>query len=260
MQSGFYSWRCWLVVGLLFVGVVQAQPVTESVDRFELNYSNMRIRFYGEATADFSQKGFEEAEKIATDDGLLYALNSLAKIRTQKGLKSENPVMLANELTKQAYVANTIYFTDGKVRVELESSLPKALDNGYGEFNGEEPKAPASDATAILIQIEGIKIPLMEAEIRSPEGELLYSPKNIAKSAYRKQMLGRWFFKNSSELKAYAGQTPVVVDAKAESGKSLVLAKDTWEKLKLEHPRLLEEAKIAYVLPPPPKSSAKAKM
>jgi hypothetical protein len=249
-----------LVLASLSTWGVHAQPVTEVVDRFELNYSTMRIRFYGEANADFSQKGFEGLEKTATDDGLLYALTSLAKVRVQKGLQADNPGDIANELTKQAFVANTIYFTDGRVRVELESSLAKALDRGLNEFNGEEPKASASDSTSILIQVEGIKVPILNSEIRSSEGELLYSPLNVAKSAYKKQMVGRWFFKNSTELKSYIGVKPVLIEAKAEPGKSLVVSKESWEKLKAEHPRLIEEAKLAFVLPLPPKSANKSGM
>ena len=249
-----------LVLGLLSSWAAEAQPVTETVDRFELNYSTMRIRFYGEATADFSQKGFEGAEKTATDDGLLYALTSLGKVRSQKGLKTDNPTAIAGELTKQAFVANTIYFTDGKVRVELESSLQKALDSGISDFNGEEPKATASDATAVQIQIDGLKAPLLHAEIRSPEGDVLYSSKDVSKSAYKKQMVGRWFFKNSSELRSWVGPKPLVIEATAEAGKAVIVTKEAWDKIKADHPRLLEEARLAFVLPSPPKSANKTNL
>ncbi len=236
----------------------RAQPVTEQIDRFELNWSTMRIRFYGESMVDFSQKGFEGAERVATDDGLMYALSALSKVRNQKGLKDNNAAAIANELTKQAFVYNTIYFTDGRVRVELDSSLPKAFDMGFNEFLADEPKAAASDGSAVVVLISGLKIPLLQTEIRSTDGELLYSPKDIAKSAYRKQLGGRWFFKNSGELKSYVGSNPVHIDAVAEGDKSLIVTKESWNKLRAEHPRLLEEAKLAFVIPGPPKGSAKS--
>ena len=238
-----------MVLGLGSPG--KAQPVIEQIDRFELNYSTMRIRYYGEATVDFSEKGFEGAEKIATEDGLVYALSALAQVRTQKGLNQEASEAIAHDLTKTSYVYNTTYFTDGRVRVELDSSLPKALDRGTREFASEEPKAEPSDGSAIVLQISGLKVPLWQFDVRSVDGELLYSAKDVAKSAYRKQSLGRWFYKNSGELKSFAGPKPIEIDAVAEGDKTLVVTKDSWTKLRTEHPRLVEEAKLAFVIPGP---------
>jgi hypothetical protein len=240
-----------LAMSLGLTSFANAQPVTEQIDRFELNYSTMRIRFYGEAVVDFAQKGFEGAEKIATDDGLMYALSALAKVRAHKGLNEEASAALAEELTKTAYVYNTTYFTDGRVRVELDSSMPKAMDPGVTNFAGEDPSAQASEGSAVVININGLKAPLLQTEIRSTDGELLFSAKDVAKSAYKKQMMGRWFFKKSGELKSYAGSKPVEIEAVAEGDKTLIVTKESWTKLKTEHPRLLEEAKLAFVIPGP---------
>lgn len=224
-----------------------AAPVVEQIDRFELNWSTMRIRFFGEATVDFTAKGFEGAEKAATEDGLRYALASLDKVREQKGLTSAVP--MAKELTKQAFVAHTVYFTDGRIRVELESSLPKALDFPMEAFVREEPAASPSEATSILVQVNGAKQALFPFDIRCTDGELMYSPRDVAKTAFKKQMVGRWFYRNSPELKSFQGANPVTIDAVAEGGKTLIVTKESWNKLKAEHPRLLEEAKIAYIIP-----------
>jgi hypothetical protein len=240
-----------LATGLGLTSIGNAQPVTEQIDRFELNYSTMRIRFYGEATVDFAAKGFEGAEKVAVDDGLVYVLSALAKVRAEKGLNEEASAALASELTRSAYVYNTTYFTDGRVRVELDSSLSRALDAGVNDFASEEPSAEPSEGSAVVVQISGLKTPLLQTEIRSTDGELLFSPKNVAKSAYRKQLSGRWFYKNSGELKSYAGPKPVEINAVAEGDKTLIVTKDSWTRLKAEHPRLLEEAKLAFVIAGP---------
>ncbi|WP_141736581.1 hypothetical protein [Oligoflexus tunisiensis] len=240
-----------LATGLGLTSVGQAQPVTEQIDRFELNYSTMRIRFYGEATVDFAEKGFEGAEKVAVEDGLMYVLSALSKARAQKGLNEEASAALASELTRSAYVYNTTYFTDGRVRVELDSSLSRAMDFGVSEFASEEPKSEPSEGSAIVVQISGLKVPLLQTEIRSTDGELLFSPKDVARSAYKKQLAGRWFFKNSGELKSYAGPKPIEINAVAEGDKTLIVTKDSWSKLKADHPRLLEEAKLAFVIAGP---------
>lgn len=261
MGRGFCLLSLLAGASLISMPTARALPVTEQIDRFELNWSTMRIRFYGEATVDFAQKGFEGAEKVATDEGLMYVLSSLNKVRNQKGLKDNSNSAIAHEVTKQAFVYNTVYFTDGRIRVELDSSLPKAFDAGLSDFLAEEPQSQATgDASAVILQITGLKGPLLQTEIRSTDGELLYSHKNIAKSAYKKQLAGRWFFKNSLELKSYAGTNPVMIDAVAEGDKGLVVMKDQWNKLKAEHPRLLEEAKLAFVIPGPAKGSSKGNM
>jgi|GEM_PF-2292461 len=251
-----------LLIGMGLVPAMGAQalPVTEQIDRFELNWSTMRIRFYGEATVDFSQRGFEGAEKVATDDGLMYVLSALSKIRTQKGLTDNNAASIANELTTQVFVYNTIYYTDGRVRVELDISLPKAFDIGFNEFIADEPKAESSSGSAVVVLISGLKTALVQMEIRDTDGVLLYSPKDIAKSAFKKQMAGRWFFKNSSELKSYIGANPVEIEAVAEGDKTLIVTKSSWSKLKAEHPRLLEEAKLAFVISGPPKNTKSSSM
>ena len=233
-----------------------AAPVIETYDRFELNWSNMRIKFFGEATADFAQKGFDGAEKLATDDGLLYALRQVPKVRQEKGLPADAPASIANQVTKQAFVSNTTYFADGRVRVELESSLAKALEPDVSEFKADEPTAEPTQATAVIVTIKGSKGPGLISEIRSPDGEVLFSAKDIARSAYRRQLTGRWFFRSSPELRNFGGDQPVEVEAVWQNG-SIALDKETWSKIRAAHPRLLEEAKLAFVLPAPPKASSR---
>ena len=105
-----------------------AQPVVEAYDRFEMNWSNMRLRYFGESAS--SGKNLDLAEKEATDQGLLYALANIPKIRGEKGVSLENAGDIAHAVSKQSFIFNTVYFSNGKVRVELESSLALALDPG----------------------------------------------------------------------------------------------------------------------------------
>lgn len=259
MMMGF---RSGLVLAAFASQAVQAQPVTEQIDRVELNWSTMRIRFYGEATADFAQKGFGDAERAATEEGLLYALGSIPRVRSEKGLKNSSDAKqdtIAHELTKQTYVVNTTYFSDGKVRVDLEGNLPKALELLEVTFKSDEPQASVSAGTSVLVQLPQTRAPLFLPVVTSPEGEILYAPSEVAQSAFKKNMTGRWFYDKSPELKSFSGALPLTLEAKAEAGK-IVVDKEEWLKIKAEHPRLLEEAKVGFVLPAVAKATSKARL
>jgi hypothetical protein len=245
----------WVLPLFLSSGNLVAQPVIESLDRFELNWSTMRIRFYGEAMAEFSGKGFAGAEKAAVEDGVLYALTSIANVRSGKGL-APGYKNLANDLTKHAYVYNMTYFGDGKVRADLEGNLVRALDLGIQNFHSEEPQSEPSEGTSILINVNGLKGPRMLSSIYSEEGELLHDGSYVSKSAFRKNGLGRWFFRNSSEVKTFSGTNPISLDGTFAGGR-LVVKKEAWEEVKKNHPRLIEESKVAYILPGGLRTSSK---
>lgn len=232
-----------------------AQPVVESYERFELNWSTMRLRFFGEAAVGTDTDAYDAAEKVAIEDGLQYALNQLTRMRQQEGVESssegDNPSsQVAHELTKQAYVVNTTYYGDGRIRVDLEGQMSKAFESAATKdgFRLDEPTAKSSDASALVLEIKDSQGPQLIREIVSPTGEVLYSPRDVARSAYRKNMLGRWFYQSSFELKNFSGKTPLVIEASASEGK-LVLSKDSWTSILEQHPRLIQEAKVAFVLP-----------
>jgi hypothetical protein len=65
-----WLFSCGLV---LSSGLAGAAPVVETLDRLEINWSTLRIRFYGEASSLASQEeALKSAEKKAWQDGLAY--------------------------------------------------------------------------------------------------------------------------------------------------------------------------------------------
>ncbi|MBC7660136.1 MAG: hypothetical protein H7249_10540 [Chitinophagaceae bacterium] len=239
-----------LVVLSLCAHELSAQPVVEAYDRFEMNWSNMRLRYFGESGA---AKNLDVAEKEATDQGLLYALANIPKIRGEKGVSVENAENIAHAVSKQSYVFNTIYFSNGKVRVELDGSLALALDPGrkpYVKSSEGEAEAAADSETGsgVVIQVKGAKGPQLIGEIHDSGGDLVYSSQDVSPDAYRKNLIGRWFYKNSSELKSFAGGKPLTVEAEYRDGK-LVVDKEAWAQVKKFTPKLLNEGRVAFVLP-----------
>jgi len=243
---------CALYVVALSLGAheLSAQPVVESFDRFEMNWSNMRLRYFGESTAN---KNLDVAEKEATDQGLLYALANVPKIRGEKGVSVDNAENIAHAVSKQSYVFNTVYFSNGKVRVELESSLALALDPGRKPYvsRPEETMAEgeaAPSGSGVVIEVKGLKTPQLVSEIHDNTGELVYSSQDVSPDAYKKQLIGRWFYKNSSELRGFAGGEPLKVEADFRDGK-LVVDKEAWNQVRRSTSKLLGEGRVAFVLP-----------
>lgn len=243
-------WFALYVVALsLGAHELSAQPVVESYDRFEMNWSNMRLRYFGESSVN---KNLDVAEKEATDQGLLYALANVPKIRGEKGVSVENAESIAHAVSKQSFVFNTVYFSNGKVRVELESSLALALDPGRKPFVSR-PEAEGGDEGAaagsgVVIEVKGLSAPQLVSEIHDSAGELVYSSQDVSPDAYKKQLIGRWFYKNSSELRGFAGSEPLKVEADFKDGK-LVVDKDAWNQVRKSTSKLLGEGRVAFVLP-----------
>ncbi len=234
------------IISACWTAIVTAAPVIESFDRFELNWTSMKIRFYGESTVASSNKGYSEAEKAAIEDGILYALTSLTNVRAEKGL-GQGYKNLPNDFTKQSYLFNTSYYADGRVRTEMESSLVKALDLGGQNYLAEDQQSQPTDATAVLVNVRGLKGPRMLSGIYSTDGELLHDSGGVMKASYRKNALGKWFYRNSGELKAFSGANASTIEGQYSGGRLLVNKAD-WDNVKKTHQKLLEESKVAFIL------------
>ena len=226
---------------------LSAQPVVETFDRFEMNWSTMRLRYFGESS---KAKTLDAAEKEATDEGLLYALSSVPKIRSEKGAPSDNANDIASAISKQSYAYNTIYFSGGKVRVELDSSLALALDPGRRPYVPRSVDSTDSSAngTSVVLEVSGLGGPTLIKEIYTNDGEMAYSSQDISPEAYRKTLTGRWFYKNSPELKNFAGADPIRIKATFQNG-MLVVDQAAWETARLNAPKSLADGRVAFVLP-----------
>ena len=83
---------------LLLLSFTSAQafsaPVIQKADRAELNWTTMKIRFYGEA--ELSKLSFIDSEKQAIQEGLDYIFKQLPKIR-KKSLKLLKLMVIINK-------------------------------------------------------------------------------------------------------------------------------------------------------------------
>ena len=113
---------------LLLATPCPAAELEPLYDRVQLNWDTMRIKFYGETSRQDSAK---QSEEQAIKEGLAYIVEALPSIRLAnlegQYIGAEFSRRVAKKVSRQTYSSKTIYFSDGRVRVDLESSLPKAL-------------------------------------------------------------------------------------------------------------------------------------
>lgn len=235
-----------LFVALLVFGTghAKAAPVIETVGRAELNWSNHKIRFYGEAKAD-SDEALRVTERRAWSDGLAYAAQVV------KELNGDDAKEMAQQVSTSTISVKTSYYADGTVRVLLENALPKALANNGLRFRQKEAMEPgATSHTGVLLVTDQTMKPQATYQVVDEAGAVLFDVHDMAATAFRKNLMGRWFKRPSpEELSEAVGKTPVEVKVRAKAPGVFVVAKADWEQAVGGHGSLLTNGLIAVALP-----------
>lgn len=246
----------------LFSASAFAASVVETTDRLEVNWSTLRVRFYGEATTgatDIAGDGLKSAEKRAWHDGLSYVSDAVRNLNISA---NEGYVASPEKLTEYAREAasqvskatssyNTTYFADGTVRVHLESVLPKALEAAGLRFRQKEALAPAmTQFTGVVLKTDKTVKPRALYQVVDETGAVLYDVHDMAEEAYKRNLMGRWFKRPSSgELAEAVGKNPLTLEAKALDGGKFQVRRDSWEKALEGHKALLVNGTVAVALP-----------
>jgi len=245
---------------LVMSGAAPASPIVETQDRLEVNWATMRMRFFGQASADStSEDGFRVAEKKAWQDGLSYVSDAVRNLNIHTNEKlTENPERLSEDAREAArlvststYSYNTTYFGDGAVRVHLENSLPKAFETSGLRFRQKEALEPSMIAyTGIVFDSDKAVKPTALYQVRDESGDILFSVQDMAEAGFRKNLMGRWF-KNptAAELTEAIGKSPLRLPAKAESPGVFVISRREWERAIQGHQALLVNGSIAIAIP-----------
>ena len=240
-----------LLLLTLYSGSAIAAPVVEKLDRVELNWTTFKIRFHGES--ELKSGKFIEAEKAAIQNGLSYIYSQIPEIRK----KSFKPLKLdgdhdqaALELTKRTYPIQTNLDKEGKIMVELESSLVTALKPLVDHKESTKHESDAQSAhSGIVIKINGDFIPKPVYKLVNEKGDLLYSHQDVLEEAFEKNFMGK-FVKGFSkyEVQSLVGSKPLVIDATVDAGGSLKVNNSIWNEVIRVDSSLIREAKILLVL------------
>jgi len=252
-KSGAQKASIWLLMTFLGEGVCFA-VVKYTQDRIEINWSQMRVRYHGQASgSSLTGENYQTTAERALQEGLSYLVQTFpATIAKLDGSSSADEVrQIAHRIASSSYIAQTTYFASGAVRVDLESNLARALAGGEGSFRKEKAEELATTHTAIVIQLNQVISPTASYEVvDEASGEVLFEKADVAREEYEKNLMGRWFVDNRArEFRAYTGGQPVTITAKVSGSGKLSVSQQEWNEIVQLNPGLLESAKVAIVTP-----------
>ncbi|MBQ48440.1 MAG: hypothetical protein CMP10_13565 [Zetaproteobacteria bacterium] len=221
--------------------------------RVEVNWSSMKIKYYGESQVEADAVSYQEAEKRAWQNGLDYINEVMPEIRSSFGISlSSDPEAVAAQNTlvsRSSYSVDTRYFNDGKIRVYLESSLGRALQSPILKLSAKPEKFEAKNS-GLIIKLDG-GVVSETYKIINQNNDILFSTEDVSKQAFLRNMMGRWFVKDKGRaFSRSVGPDPVAVGGVLVK-KGLIRVDDSEWKSSLEgNQGLLHGAKVALVLKP----------
>lgn len=250
------------LVGVLAFGATEiiAAPVIETTDRLEINWSTLRIRFYGEAKMgmDLTGEGYQGLEKRAWRDGVTYAGDAVRNlnIAANAGASgsqdkiSDDAKQAAKAFTQSIYSVSTTYYGDGTVRVLLESTLPKALGPAGIRFRQREASDPAmTQYTGLLLKLDRSMRPKAVFQVVDESGAVVHDVHDMAQEAFGRNLMARWFRNpTAAEIAEVVGSSPLQLNARVEN-EHLVVERSAWDQAIEGHRSLLVNGAVAIAIP-----------
>jgi len=263
MRTSALVRRCLLVCVSLAatVPVAAAAPIVETSDRLEINWSNLKLRYYGEASATdaLAGDGFKAAEKHAWQNGLTYATEAVRELHAKTyGTLQSDPDKLADEARQAAHrftasstSYDTTYYGDGTVRVHLESQLPQALATSAIHFHQKDANEPAmTQYTGLVLAADKSVKPTAIYQVVDETGAVLFDVKDMAQEAFQRHLMGRWYRRpTTAELADAVGQRPVTLAVVAAGDGHFVAKRADWEQALEGQRSLLVNGLVAISLP-----------
>ncbi|MCB9229891.1 MAG: hypothetical protein H6618_09790 [Deltaproteobacteria bacterium] len=252
------------VLALVFpmIRVAYGKPYVESLGQIEFDWSRMRLRFYGEYQPQPMEKNvdYAQARAKAVGNGLMMARDKIAEYHRQHLLSLGENADVAGEsglsggerTAKASWVASSEYFPDGSVRVQMESVLSRALLKQSLNLPVQTPPEVPADSrfTGLLLRCSQATAPVAFYRITDESGQLLFSIRDVASSAYEKNLMGRWFTDpGAQELSQLLGPRPASLDVTFLEKGHFRVHRAAWDQMMEGQRHLLERAQIVIALP-----------
>lgn len=245
---------------LLLFGGFFALPVNYSygvvmdrIERVEMDWSKMRIRYYGKFSAvSLAGSSYEEASDRALQEGLLYLVKHLPDIRAQRlgQNRTDQDVEMAHRVASSTFISNTTYFANGGVRVDLESNLARAMADTGEDFSLDKAEGLPAKHSAVVIKLNQAVAPRPVYQVvDQATGQRLFHVGDIAREDFERNLMGRWFDSDKGrDFRSYVGAEPTVIAAEWGTEGQIRVNKTAWQQIQQENPGLLASAQIAIVL------------
>ena len=252
-----------LIFGSIILGssLAFSSPVVEVYDRFEMNWGSLRVKFFGESRSDgANQAGYQEKQQMAWGDGLAYVSNKISDVRKTKecwdtGIEPEkNEAERAFDgVSKSTYSTLTTYFGEGSIRIQMESSLTKALFPAAVDLDNSEPGSTEGvKHTGVILEISEKKqvSPCPTYTLVDESGEVLFDSKRVWKAVFEKNFMARWYQKPSkNEVRRYVGDNPLKIPVTVDDRGRFSIDRVVWEQVLVGNEPLLSGAKVLIASP-----------
>jgi hypothetical protein len=254
------------VASLLWSFSCLAVPVVQKKDRLELDWGNLKLRFYGVYTPTKDEHSTVESSTAkAINEGLSYAKKAIeqnySEFLNQKNRPDNGNKKSPNEETKNAgeslvrasYQYHIEYFANGAVKVHFESALQKMYQSdSLTVFKAPSP-VPVEEGngfSGLVLRSNKAIEPSPFLKIIDESGNVLFSAADMDKEAFKKNFMGRWLINpKREELTKIVGAKPVSLTVTHDSQGSFVVQRVAWAEAMQDSRSALVNGRIAVVLP-----------
>lgn len=238
--------------------IIKADSVVQQIDRMDLDWGALKVRFFGTFTPATNQDDYKIVEQNALNEGLLYARDAVVKVHVEdlkkqgvsKDLAERSAVQASDNLTRASYPYQTSYYKGGAVRVYIESSLSKVFAKKDAVYSTKIEEDKPGRFSGLILRLDTNIPPTSVYEVVDQTGALLFSLESVSREAYERNLMGRWFVDpQREELIKYVGSKPVSIQVKVQSPNRLMVQKGAWTDALQDSGQVLSNSKIALVLP-----------
>lgn len=254
------------LLGTLIVHPTQpslyGKVLLEKGERLEIDWTSLKVRFFGQGEPSDEGSSFAETEKKAWNNGLLNGQREVASFHKDYLLKEQLDLSRAEQSAQAAgvrvsqttYSTLTEYFRNGHVRVSLESSLATSLfreDLSFRPTDAPVPDMSSSRFSGIVLRSKNSGEPVAHYRIVDEQGNELYSVKDVMRSAYEKNLMGRWLLESPqsrSDLQQGVGSKPISLSGRWLSRGVFEVHAPAWKEATKDSLPVLAHAKIVIIV------------
>jgi hypothetical protein len=251
-KQGISNHLLWALFACHMV-TAQGRPIIEKTANIEINWFDLKAAAHEVVLLEQSPpaQSYKSAELQARQkarNALLQDFKSLisAKVSGSQATKDEGG--LSPNASRALNSINTIYNSDGSVRVEYEANLGRLINTdtlGTQGSDSDDSELQPATYSGLLIQLKGEMPPRAIYEVLSSNGELLYSHKNVNRQILKKKLMGRWAQNASSdEISKALGSKPITLEATAGKPGQMIVDETQWRLATGTNPQLLLNANI----------------
>lgn len=227
------------------------KPWVDKLTAGGVNWTTLKLEFTGLADAGSDIKNAKDIEQLAWRNGVGAGAQALGEFFDQQLPDRKADLENAQKnLRSSLYSVNTTYYSNGRVRVDLEVPLAKLLNVADAGTQSLTHAKEQPGHTGIVIKVPEDMAPTPYYTL-VVGGKPVFDFRYINKDAVQKNLAGRWFRKpKPSEWKSFVGENPLVLNGQANPKNAQIeIPAAEWDRLiSGGDSRLLSQGQIVFAV------------